>query len=66
MRAARRPVFGRVRVTKFIAQIGSYFWTGATLTWIEADGQSFVTISRDGAIVALVRIDASAQGIDHT
>jgi RNA polymerase sigma-70 factor (ECF subfamily) len=36
-----------------------------TLTWIQTNGQSSVLISRDGAIVTTVTIDASAQGIDQ-
>ena len=34
-----------------------------TLTWVQTNGQSSVLISRDGAIVTIVTIDASAQGI---
>jgi RNA polymerase sigma-70 factor (ECF subfamily) len=65
VRAARVPVVGRDRVAKFITAIASHFWIGVTLAWIEANGQASVLISRDGAIVALATIDASAQGIDQ-
>ena len=65
VRAARTPVVGRERVAKFITSFASHFWTGVTLTWIQATGQSSVLISRDGVIVTVVTIDASAQGINQ-
>jgi RNA polymerase sigma-70 factor (ECF subfamily) len=65
VRAARTPIAGRERVAKFISAVASHFWTGVTLTWIQANGQSSVLISRDGAIVTVVTIDASAQGINQ-
>jgi hypothetical protein len=63
VRAARIPIAGRERVAKFIAAFASHFWAGVTLTWIETNGQSSVLISRDGAVVTLATIDASAHGI---
>ena len=65
VRAARTPIAGRERVAKFIGAFASHFWAGVTLTCIQANGQSSVLISRDGAIVTIVTIDASAQGIDQ-
>lgn len=64
-RAARIPVVGRERVAKFISGFASHFWTGVTLTWIEANGQVCAVLSRDGMIIAVVTIDASAQGINQ-
>jgi RNA polymerase sigma-70 factor (ECF subfamily) len=63
VRAARTPIAGRERVAKFITAFASHFWTGVTLTWIQTNGQSSVLISRDGAVVTVATIDASAQGI---
>lgn len=63
--AARAPVSGRARVAKFIAAFASHFWTGITLTRVETNGQASILMSRDGIPVALVAIDASAQGIDQ-
>jgi hypothetical protein len=63
VRAARVPVAGRERVAKFIAAFASHFWNGVTLTWVEANGQDSVLISRDGEPVALVTTEASEQGI---
>jgi RNA polymerase sigma-70 factor (ECF subfamily) len=65
VRATRVPVVGRARVAKFIARIASHFWSGVTLEWIEANAQASVVILRDGAVVGLVTITASAQGIDQ-
>lgn len=63
VRAARLPIAGRERVAKFIASFASHFWTGVTLTPIQTNGQSSVLLSRDGAIITVVAIDASAEGI---
>ncbi|WP_229739046.1 RNA polymerase sigma-70 factor [Edaphobacter dinghuensis] len=63
--AARAPVSGRQRVAKFIASFASHFWTGITLTQIEANGQASILISRDGVPVAFATIDASEKGIDQ-
>ena len=63
VRAARTAVSGRERVAKFISAFASHFWTGVKLVWVTANGQASVLISRDGAVVTLVTIDASAQGI---
>jgi RNA polymerase sigma-70 factor (TIGR02957 family) len=65
VRAARLPVSGRERVAKFITAFASHFWIGVTLTWIQTNGQSSVLIARDGAVVTVATIDASAQGIDQ-
>jgi RNA polymerase sigma-70 factor (ECF subfamily) len=61
--AAPAPIAGRERVAKFITAFASHFWTGVTLTCIETNGQSSVLISRDGAVVTVATIDASAEGI---
>ena len=60
---ARLPV-ASVSRSSFTA-FASHFWTGVTLTWIQTNGQSSVLIARDGAIVAVATIDASAEGINQ-
>jgi len=62
-RAPRLPV-ASVSRSSFTA-FASHFWTGVTLTWIQTNGQSSVLIARDGAIVAVATIDASAEGINQ-
>jgi RNA polymerase sigma-70 factor (ECF subfamily) len=64
VRAARVPVSGRKRVATFISA-AAHFWKGVTLAWVKTNGQASVLTSRDGVPVALVTIDASAQGIDQ-
>ncbi|RIL02187.1 MAG: RNA polymerase subunit sigma-24 [Proteobacteria bacterium] len=65
VRAARSPVVGRERVAKFIAAVSPHFWSGVTVTSIEANGQASALISRHDAVVGLVTIAASADGIDQ-
>jgi hypothetical protein len=65
VRAARTPIAGRERAAKFISAFASHFWTGVTLTWIQTNGQSSVLISRDGVVVTVATISASAEGIDQ-
>jgi RNA polymerase sigma-70 factor (ECF subfamily) len=65
VRAARLPVVGRERVAKFIATVAAPFWSEMTLSWVDANGQPCVGMSRDGNVVALLSIDASTEGIDQ-
>jgi len=65
VRAARVPVVGRERVAKFIAAFSSHFWKGVTLSWVEANGENSVLISRNRDPVGLVTTDASEQGINQ-
>ncbi|HWB99624.1 MAG TPA: sigma-70 family RNA polymerase sigma factor, partial [Bryobacteraceae bacterium] len=39
VRAAQYPVMGRERVAKFISAFSSHFWTGVTISFVEANGQ---------------------------
>jgi RNA polymerase sigma-70 factor (TIGR02957 family) len=61
--AARAPVSGRERVAKFIASFASHFWIDVTLTWVEANGQTSLLMSRAGMPAALATVDASPGGI---
>lgn len=63
VRAAGVPIAGRARTAKFIASFASHYWTGVTLAWTETNGQGSVLLLRDGAVVGLATIDASADGI---
>jgi RNA polymerase sigma-70 factor (TIGR02957 family) len=65
VRAARVPVAGRERVAKFIAAFSSHFWNGVTLSWIDANGQASILMSRNGEPSGLVSIDVSERGIDQ-
>ena len=61
--AARVPVVGRERVAKFIAALPSHFWGNATFSRMQLNGQAAGLIARDGAVLALVTVDVSPQGI---
>ena len=63
--AARIPVVGRERVAKFIAAFAGHFWKGVSLTWLEANDQPAVLITRDGAAIALATIEANDEGIQQ-
>jgi RNA polymerase sigma-70 factor, ECF subfamily len=63
--ASRVPVHGRQTVSKFLRAFTPHFWPGTTLSWLETNGTRSVRISRDGTVVALLAISASADGIDQ-
>jgi RNA polymerase sigma-70 factor (TIGR02957 family) len=65
VRAAGKPVTGRERVARFISAAATHFWSGVTVAVVEANGQGCALISRDGAVVALVTVGASEEGIDQ-
>ncbi|MEV4410799.1 RNA polymerase sigma-70 factor [Catellatospora sp. NPDC049609] len=65
VRAARFPVQGRTTVAKFVAAFAPTFWTGAELSWIEANGRASVLASREGEPFVLVTVSATGQGIDQ-
>ncbi|MFD9736751.1 RNA polymerase sigma-70 factor [Umezawaea sp. NPDC059074] len=65
VRASRIPVFGRATVAKYVAAFASRFWTGATVTWVEANGRPAVLASRDGVPFVLVAVSASEETIDQ-
>src|SRR5216684_2169480 len=65
VRAAGRPITGRERVARFISAVATHFWRGVTVSVVEANGQGCALISRDGAVVALVTVGASEEGIDQ-
>jgi len=63
--ASRIPVRGQAVVAKFLKAFAPHFWADTSLTWMEANGRPSVLISRDGGIVGLLTISASADGIDQ-
>ncbi len=65
VRAAQKPVQGRDRVAKVISSVSSHFWAGVTISFIEANGQGCMLMSREGDVVALATVDASEQGIEQ-
>jgi RNA polymerase sigma-70 factor (ECF subfamily) len=65
MNVARIPVAGSSRVAKYIAGVGPRFWSGVTLEWVEVNTRMSLAVVREGEVVALTTIFASATGIDQ-
>ena len=65
VRAALAPIRGRTKVAKFIASFASHWWTGVTISWIEANGNVAALLSREGRAYALVSAETSATEIEQ-
>lgn len=65
VRAATVPLLGRRRIALFAQGVAARFWSGVTVSWLEANGQPAALLTRDGAAVLLLTIDASAEGIQQ-
>jgi RNA polymerase sigma-70 factor (ECF subfamily) len=63
--ASRIPVVGRSVVAHYLQAFAPRFWQDTELTWIEANGQASVLISRGADLVAFLTVSASPQGIDQ-
>jgi RNA polymerase sigma-70 factor (TIGR02957 family) len=64
-RVSRRPVVGAHRVARYLAAISGWFWTGLEVEWRTTNGQSAAVLRRDGAVVGLLTVIASADGIEQ-
>jgi RNA polymerase sigma-70 factor (ECF subfamily) len=63
LHVARLPVSGRDRVASYFASVGAFLGRGVTIEWIETNGQVSALVLRNGAVTALVTIEASEEGI---
>ncbi|MGZ3097096.1 RNA polymerase sigma-70 factor [Streptomyces sp. H72] len=63
--ASRIPVVGRPHVSKYLAAFAPRFWPRSDVSWVEANDRPAVLVRSGGEAVALLCIDASAQGIDR-
>ena len=63
LHVARLPVSGRDRVANYFASLGAFLGRGVTIEWIETNGQISALVLRNGAVTALVTIEASEEGI---
>ncbi|MBY8876094.1 RNA polymerase sigma-70 factor [Actinacidiphila acidipaludis] len=63
--ASKVPIFGSVRISKFLAAFAPHFWPGTTTEWIEVNGLPAALVSADGKPVVLLSIEASEHGIDR-
>lgn len=65
VRAALAPIRGRAKIAKFIASFASHWWTGTTITWVQANGAPAALIWREGQAYGLVSIDTSGEEVDQ-
>jgi RNA polymerase sigma-70 factor (ECF subfamily) len=65
VRAALAPIRGRAKVARFITSFASHWWTGATITWIEANGRVAALVSREGRAYGLVSAETSDTKIEQ-
>ncbi|ANB04384.1 RNA polymerase subunit sigma-24 [Streptomyces ambofaciens] len=63
--ASRIPVVGRPHVSKYLAAFAPRFWPQSDVRWVEANDRPAVLVRSEGKAVALLCIDASAEGIDR-
>ncbi|MDA0183798.1 RNA polymerase sigma-70 factor [Solirubrobacter phytolaccae] len=63
--AARKPLHGRDRVLKALLGFARKYWTGATATAVDANGQPGLLIERDGEIITFATITASEAGVEQ-
>jgi RNA polymerase sigma-70 factor (ECF subfamily) len=64
-RVSRRPVVGGRRVARFLAAISTWFWDGVEVRWADTNGQTSAVLRHDGAVRAVLTVNASAEGIDR-
>ncbi|MEU9885795.1 RNA polymerase sigma-70 factor [Sphaerisporangium sp. NPDC051011] len=65
VRASRFPVVGASRVARYVRAFADRFWAGVEVTWASTNGQTSALLSRDGEVLAVLTVTASAQGIDQ-
>ncbi|MDC2954042.1 RNA polymerase sigma-70 factor [Streptomyces gilvifuscus] len=63
--ASRIPVFGRQRVSRYLAAFAPRFWPGKDIRQVEANGMPAALVPADGKAVALLCLDASERGIER-
>ncbi|HEX5200294.1 RNA polymerase sigma-70 factor [Paractinoplanes rhizophilus] len=62
---SRQVVVGAERVAKFVAAFSSWYWEGVEIRWVTANGRPGAVMSRNGQVLGLVTLTASADGIDQ-
>ncbi|MDQ1040377.1 RNA polymerase sigma-70 factor (ECF subfamily) [Streptomyces sp. V3I8] len=63
--ASRVPVVGLSRVSRYLVAFAPRFWPESDVRWVEANGRPAVLVRSGGNAVALLCVDASAEGIDR-
>jgi RNA polymerase sigma-70 factor (ECF subfamily) len=62
---SRKVVVGAERVAKFIAAFSSWYWDGVEFRWVTANGRPGAVMTRNGEVLGLLTLSASADGIDQ-
>ncbi|MEU8817174.1 sigma-70 family RNA polymerase sigma factor [Actinoplanes sp. NPDC048796] len=62
---ARRVVEGPLPVAKFLAAMSTWMWEGATVRWIEANGQAATLVTLANGLEGYLTVGATAEGIDR-
>ncbi|MEW2354768.1 RNA polymerase sigma-70 factor [Spirillospora sp. NPDC029432] len=65
VRASRIPVVGADRVARYHRAFAARFWAGVDVEWRSVNGQPGALLRRDGAVLAVLGLGASRQGIDR-
>ena len=63
--ASRIPVLGSLRVAKYLRAFADRFWAGVDVALASVNGQAAALLSRDGAVFAVLVLDARPEGIDQ-
>lgn len=61
---ARLPLVGAARVVKYLIAM-TWFWDGVDVQWLTTNGQPTALLRRDGGVLGILAITASAEGIDQ-
>jgi RNA polymerase sigma-70 factor (ECF subfamily) len=62
-RTARRPVTGKQTVTRFLRGVAQWFWDGAELRIVEANGRAMALASRSGRVFAAITATIGTTGV---
>ncbi|MEU4805440.1 RNA polymerase sigma-70 factor [Actinosynnema sp. NPDC023587] len=65
VRASRVPVAGATTVAKYVRAFAGHFWTGVEIGWTSVNGTDAALLRRDGTVVTVLTVAASADGIDR-
>jgi RNA polymerase sigma-70 factor (ECF subfamily) len=62
---SRHPVVGPVRIARFLATISEWFWNGVDIEFVTMNGQTSAVLRKDGTVLGVLAIGASAAGIEQ-
>ena len=62
---SRQVVAGAARVARFVAAFSSWYWDGVDIRWITANGGPGAVLTRNGQVLGVVTLTASAGRIDR-